>query len=225
MRLCVKSEKNAKRRGAKAQRGAESEMPDPKSEMGKEWEETMPKLITAKCQSCGKESQVEWTLGTKCPACGSNKFYPMVSIEKSQSNPGQRASRSSSSKPIGLILAIIVFIAAITAFAYRLRSITGEKEYFKMSTMICTNEDCPNPQPEGLFRKKLRTTDVYPHITCPFCKQKTAYRAVQCRTCGTIFALIPEGKKNPTIDLVCPECGSRDINLDSSTVPIEEEEE
>jgi len=53
----------------------------------------------------------------------------------------------------------------------------------------------------------------------------TAYRAVRCRTCGEIFALETEGKKNPTLDLVCPNCGSSDIDFDSSSIPLTEEEE
>lgn len=184
----------------------------------------MPKLVTAKCQTCGKESEVEWTLRMKCPACGSAKFFPMVFIDKSASR-GQRAARASSRKPVGLILALILFVAAVSALAYRLKKVTGEKEYSTTVTMICTNEDCTNPNPDHLFRKKLSTKNVFPHITCPFCKQMTAYRAVQCRSCGEIFALETEGKKNPTIDLVCPYCGSNDIDLDSSAIPVEEEEE
>jgi DNA-directed RNA polymerase subunit RPC12/RpoP len=183
----------------------------------------MPKLVTAKCQTCGKESEVEWTLGMKCPACGSPKFFPMVFIDESASR-GQRAARSTSQKPVGLILALIFFIVAIGAFAYRLKKTSGQKEYSSTVTMICTNEDCTNPNPLHLFRKKLSTKNPFPHITCPFCKQNTAYRAVRCRNCGEIFALETEGKRNPTLDLVCPNCRLKDIDLDSSSIPVEEEE-
>lgn len=178
----------------------------------------MPKLITARCQTCGKETQVEWTLGAKCPACGSEKFFPVVHIHKSEGGGTARAAPAGSRMPFGLFLAIGFVLIAIALLVIRITSTTREQKYRTTATMICTN--C-----EKMFRKELSTRNVFPKLECPDCKQKTAYRAVQCRNCEEIFALETEGKENPTLDLVCPYCGSPDIDLDSSSIPVEEEEE
>jgi len=186
----------------------------------------MAKSVAARCQTCGKESKVEWTLGMKCPECGSEKFFPVVFIDKSLSKGGKKkAVAARTQKPIGLLLVLVLFVAAMTILYLRVRSIRQPKEFRRTSTMICTNPDCPNPNPDKLFKKELPTRDVFPQVTCPSCKEKTAYRAVQCRNCGQIIALEAHGNENPTFGLTCPNCGSSDINLDSSTIPLEEGEE
>ena len=175
----------------------------------------MAKPIKARCQACGKEAQVEWSLGLKCPSCGSGKFLPVVRIEKE----AKGARGGGKPKPVGLILAIVLFAAGIAAFGYRLNSTKKQSRFYKTSAMICTNPNC-----EKIFKKKLLTRDVFPQMRCPTCKQVTAQRAVQCRDCGTIFGLDLKRKPSPTVDLLCPACESQNINLDSSTLEIEEEE-
>jgi DNA-directed RNA polymerase subunit RPC12/RpoP len=176
----------------------------------------MAKPIKARCQVCGKEAQVEWSLGLKCPSCGSGKFLPVVRIEKEEKGAkGKR--RGGNPKPVGLILAVVLFAAAIAAFGYRLNSTKKRNTFYKTSAMICTNPNC-----EKIFQKKLLTRNVFPEMRCPTCKQVTAHRAVQCRDCGTIFGLDPKRKPSPTVDLQCPACESRNINFDSSTLELEE---
>ncbi len=185
----------------------------------------MAKTVKAKCQTCGKESEVEWTLATKCPVCGSEKFFPVIFIDSSEGGGERAAAAPASRKPIGTLVALLFLVVAIGVLAVRFYKTTRQPEYAVTVTMICTNENCSNPNPEKLFRKELPTRDVFPHITCPFCKKEMAYRAVRCRNCLTIFALRTEGKKNPTLDLVCPNCGSGDINLDSASIPLEADKE
>jgi len=185
----------------------------------------MPKLITARCQSCGKESQVQWTLGTKCPHCKSDNFLPVVFIDKSQSASGQRAVGRAPRRPIGMILAVLLFVGGASALIFRLQSTMRQPTYYNEFIMVCTNPDCSNPHPKKLFRARIPSKNVFPHIECPFCKQKTAYRAVQCEVadCREIFPLKTEGKRDPTIGLTCPSCGLQYINLDSSSEALQEE--
>lgn len=177
----------------------------------------MPKLITARCQACGTEAEVEWTRGKKCPGCGSDKFYPVVRVD--QSKRGREPRAKLSQKPVGAILAVVVFVAAISAFILRVKQTSRPKEFQKTSTMICTNPDC-----EKTFQLKLNTSDVYPKKRCPHCKMPTALRAVQCRNCFEIFGLDPDRRPDPTLNLQCPHCRSQEINFDSSTLELEEEE-
>jgi hypothetical protein len=124
-----------------------------------------------------------------------------------------------------MVLALVLFAGAVAAVVHSVNKTKKPKVFHKTVTMICDNPDCTNPQRDRLFRKKLVTNDPFPKITCPFCKQETAYRAVQCRNCETIFPLIQEGNENPTVDLRCPECNSMDIELDSASIRVEQEED
>jgi predicted nucleic acid-binding Zn-ribbon protein len=185
----------------------------------------MPKEIIARCQSCGKESRVEWSLGTKCPACGSDKFLPVIHTKKSQRQGRTAAAPTATKIPVGAVLAVLLFAAAATALIFSVKKMQKPKEFREKVTMICTNDSCTNPHPDRLMRQELVTNNPFPKVQCRFCKQLTAYRAVQCRNCRTIFPLIQEGNKNPTIDLVCPECGSKDINFHSASIKVEQEQE
>jgi len=176
----------------------------------------MPKPIAARCQKCGHEAQVEWSFGSKCPKCGSDKFFPVITVGQSEQHAQPTARRAASPKPTKLIVTVLLFAVAIFALVLRIKSTSQQKEFFQSWTMICANCD-------KTFREKVVTSNVFPHITCPNCKQKTAFRAVQCRRCGTIFPLRSDLKKDPTIDLQCPNCSSPELNLDSTSVPVEEE--
>ncbi len=177
----------------------------------------MPKLIMARCQACGTEVEVEWTRGKKCPSCGSDKFYPVVRID--QLKAGRKPRGKLSQRPIGLVLAAVVFVAAVSAFILRVKQTSRPKDFQKTSAMICTNPECGE-----IFQLKLKTSDVYPKKRCPYCKMHTAFRAVQCRACLTVFGLDPDRKPDPTLNLRCPNCGSQEINFDSSTLELEDEE-
>jgi DNA-directed RNA polymerase subunit RPC12/RpoP len=180
----------------------------------------MPKLITARCQACGIEAEVEWTRGKKCPRCGSDKFFPVVRIDQSAPvAPAPKARAKPSENPVRLILAVLVFVAAISAFLYRVKQTSTPKVFYKTSTMICTNPDCGKT-----FQLRLKTSEVFPKKRCPYCKMLTGFRAVQCRNCLTIFGLDPDRKPDPTTGLKCPQCGSQDINFDSSSLDLEQEE-
>jgi DNA-directed RNA polymerase subunit RPC12/RpoP len=183
----------------------------------------MSKLIAAKCQSCGKESHVEWSLGARCPSCGSEKFYPVIHVERDRPAKEKKTRTSSSRKPIGAILAILLIAGAVTFLIVSARSTLKKKQFDTTITMICTNPDCGKT-----FRQKMLTRDAFvPQIACRYCKQKTALRAVQCRNCSTIFPLEPDGwpEQNPVRGLKCPRCGSTDINLDSTSVPLKQSTE
>jgi DNA-directed RNA polymerase subunit RPC12/RpoP len=176
----------------------------------------MPKLITARCQACGTEIQIEWTRGTNCPSCGSDRFFPVVRVDKGgAARGGARLSKS----PVRLILAILLFAAAVSAFIFRVNQTSRPKEFHKTSTMICTNPDCGRT-----FQLRLQTSDVYPKKRCPYCKMVTALRAVQCRNCFEIFGLDPNRQPDPTLNLRCPNCGSQEINFDSAALDLGDEE-
>ncbi len=185
----------------------------------------MPKTVTARCQSCGKQTEVEWSLGTKCPACGSERFLPVVYTSKSQDKQRERGPRQATRIPVAAVLAVVLLVGAATFLIFKVKNMQTPKEFREKVTMICTNEDCANPHPDNLFRREMVTKNPFPRVECPFCRQKTAYRAVQCRNCKTVFPLIQEGKENPTIDLTCPQCGGRDINFHSASIKVEVEEE
>ncbi len=182
----------------------------------------MPKRITAKCQKCGNEVEVEWALGMKCPTCGSEKFFPVVRIEEA-AVAGRQVRKGGglvlSQKPVQLLLAAVLFVAAITVLFLRVRSISKPKEFYRPAVMVCTNPNC-----ENLFRIDLVTSNVFPKMTCPKCKQKTAFRAAQCRNCGTIIGLDPDRKPAPTVGLACPKCEAQDFNFHLSTIPGEQGE-
>lgn len=174
----------------------------------------MPKLIMARCQACGNEIEIEWTRGKKCPSCGSDRFFPVVRVDKSRGSGAKLSQR-----PVGLVLAILLFAAGVSALVVRVKQTSRQKAFYKKSAMICTNPECGK-----IFQLKLETSEVYPRKRCPYCKMMTALRAVQCRNCGEIFGLDPDRQPDPTANLKCPRCGSQEINFDSSTLEIEQEE-
>jgi DNA-directed RNA polymerase subunit RPC12/RpoP len=177
----------------------------------------MPKLITARCQACGTEMDVEWTRGTPCPRCGSDRFYPVVRVDEI-ATPREKSRLSR--RPLGAVLVVVFFVGSVSALVYRIASTTRQKTFYRSTTMICTNPDCGK-----IFQEQFVTREVFPKLRCPDCKLKTAFRAVQCRNCGEIFGLDPDRKPNPITDLRCPHCGSLEINLDSSGLDLSEEED
>jgi DNA-directed RNA polymerase subunit RPC12/RpoP len=124
-----------------------------------------------------------------------------------------------SQRPLGAILAIVLFVGAVSALVYRVTSTRRQKTFYSTTTMICTNPECGK-----IFQQRLVTRDVFPKLRCPHCKLETAFRAVQCQNCGEIFGLDPARKPDPVTDLRCPRCGSREINFDSSALDLSEEE-
>jgi len=114
---------------------------------------------------------------------------------------------------------MLLFIVAVSALIYRVKTTSRQKEFYKMTTMICTNPEC-----ERTFQLRLQTSDVFPKKRCPHCKQMTALRAAQCRNCLEIFGLDPDRRPDPTSNLKCPNCSSQEINFDSSTLELEQEE-
>jgi ribosomal protein L40E len=142
----------------------------------------------------------------------------VITVGESEDATERTRRRAASPKPTKAIAAVLFFAVAITALVLRVKSTSRPKEFYQTWTMICTNADC-----EKTFRQKHLTSDVFPQMTCPNCKQNTAFRAVQCRRCGTIFPLRSDLKKDPSIGLQCPNCRSPELNLDSSTVPLAEE--
>ncbi|MDP2899320.1 MAG: hypothetical protein Q8Q12_22515 [bacterium] len=177
----------------------------------------MPKLITARCQACGNEIEIEWTRGTPCPSCGSDRFYPVVRVDQMAAAPEK--SRISQ-RPLGAVLAVIIFVGAVTFLIIKVSSTARQKTYYRTTTMICTNPDCGN-----IFQQRLVTKDVLPRLRCPKCKLVTAFRAVQCQNCGEIFGLDPDRKPDAFTDLRCPKCGSLEINFDSSALDLGKEED
>lgn len=162
------------------------------------------------------EMDVEWTRGTSCPNCGSDKFYPVVRVDQTG---GAREKARLSHRPLGALLAIVLFVGAVSALVYRITTTTRQKTFYRTTTMICTNPECGE-----IFQRRLVTRDTFPKVRCPHCKLETAFRAVQCRNCGEIFGLDPDRKPDPVTDLRCPQCGSREINFDSSALDLSEAE-
>jgi ribosomal protein L40E len=126
---------------------------------------------------------------------------------------------AASQKPLALVLAVALLVAGILLLVYRVKKTTRQEEVYVTQTMICTNPDCGR-----FFQIKVPASKPFPEEICPYCKQRTAYRAVKCRACGGIFALKTEGGKRPSYVLLCPHCGSDNIDMDSSKIPVEEEE-
>jgi DNA-directed RNA polymerase subunit RPC12/RpoP len=124
-----------------------------------------------------------------------------------------------SQRPVGAVLAVILFVFAVRVLVHRVTSITRQKTYYRATTMICSNPECGN-----IFQQRLVTKDVLPKLRCPKCKLVTAFRAVQCQNCGEIFGLDPDRKPDAFTDLRCPKCGSLEINFDSSALDLGKEE-
>jgi phage FluMu protein Com len=126
-----------------------------------------------------------------------------------------------SRRPLGAVLAVIIFVGAVTFLIIKVSSTARQKTYYRTTTMICTNPDCGN-----IFQQRLVTRDVFPKLRCAKCKLLTAFRAVQCQNqnCGEIFGLDPARKPDPVTELKCPRCGSLEINFDSSALDLSKEE-
>jgi len=144
----------------------------------------------------------------------------VVSIDRPQRQARRQVAGATSGIPIGAVIAALLLIAGVAALFFSVKSTKRPTEFYYTPTLICTNFDC-----QHLFKKKLSTRNVYPHLSCPLCKQQTAYRAVRCRNCGEVFPLIQQQDENPTIGLICPNCESIDIDFDSTAVPLEGEGE
>ena len=162
------------------------------------------------------EMDVEWSRGISCPNCGSDKFYPVVRVD--QTGPAPEKARLSH-RPLGAVLAVILFVGGVSALVYRITSTSRQKTFYRTTTMICTNPQCGE-----IFQQRLVTRNTFPKLRCPHCKLETAFRAVQCQNCGEIFPLDPDRKPDPVADLRCPRCGSREINFDSSALDLSEVE-
>jgi hypothetical protein len=148
---------------------------------------------------------------------------PPTSPHRLNSTNNRRLMNRGAQSPLATVLVLILFVGGVIALIVSARKTYKKEEYRTSVAMICTNPTCGKT-----FRKKMLTKDAFlPHVTCPYCNQKEAFRVVQCRRCRTLIPLIPgQGPKgNPFLNLTCPNCGSEDIEFDSSVIVLPGEEE
>lgn len=120
------------------------------------------------------------------------------------------------------IIILVVLVGVIAAFSYLAvkRSKPDEEELGYTAVLMCANPDCQK-QYEGRV-----VAGTPPPFVCKYCGKKTAYRAMRCLDCDSVFPLIvqedptkPESEEIRTQE--CPECGSTYFEI----VPTRAEQE
>lgn len=126
---------------------------------------------------------------------------------------------NSTAKTIITLVLLVGVIAAASYFAVK-RSKPDEEKLGYTAVLMCSNPEC------GKAYEGRIVAGTPPPFVCKYCGKKTAYRAMRCVDCGTIFPLIvqedptkPESEEIRTQE--CPECGSIDFEI----VPTKAEQE
>ncbi len=156
-----------------------------------------------RCEDCGyrelmtirllkTEGKGIWTPETKCPKCLSERFYPIVRVER------QHIFRQYWKKNPALGAALIlIIIAGLSLVIKSALPKTGTRE-----EVIFTCLDC------GKYF--ISPASCYP-VKCQFCTKRKSLMAIKCKKCGKIFTWPKMNwDKQPP---VCPECKSKETTL------------
>ncbi len=113
------------------------------------------------------------------------------------------AAQTSGQSKAPLLILIIIIIVALSFIIKQ----AMPKKYYYTADLKC--ESCG-----AVFQQKIASGTTFP-IKCPKCGKKTAYRAVKCLDCGTIFTIHPPKPgemPSPEMEMPkCPKCGSTNI--------------
>lgn len=113
----------------------------------------------------------------------------------------------SKKKPIIFIVSCLVLAAGVTVFT---RSGGGSiKNPIQMLCVECNAEfEVSHRQFDGHIKKYGPMAARGMPFRCPECGEDSAYMAVKCKKCATVFLMDPAAGDYPDI---CPECGYSEI--------------
>lgn len=115
-----------------------------------------------------------------------------------------------------MIVLVLVFLAAAGIITWKTRS--GGGSILKGSTMMwvkCNNPDCGTEYQitEKEYLDFIRENAIpgfasVPAMTCQKCSEKSAFAAIKCEKCGTVFI---RGTVEGPFEDKCPKCGYSQI--------------
>ncbi len=158
---------------------------------------------SVKCEDCGyrelmtirlskTEGKGIWTPETKCPKCLSDRFYPIVMVEK------QHIFRQYWKKNPVLVTALILIIIAGLFLAGKSALPKARTEEKVVFTCLACGKYFVAP------------VSFYP-VKCQFCTKRKALMAVKCKKCGEIFTWPKTNwDRQPP---VCPKCKAKESTL------------
>lgn len=122
-------------------------------------------------------------------------------------------------KTIG-ILVVLVGIIAAASYSLVKRTKPEEEKMGYPAILMCASPDC-----KKIFEGR-RIVGQSPPFKCKYCQKMTAYRAVRCLNCDTIFPFVfredPTKPESEELEVRCPECGYNKSDLVQSMDELKE---
>lgn len=110
-----------------------------------------------------------------------------------------------------VILALLAGVIVAASYSIVKRAKPKEEGMGYTAVLMCANPDC-----KKVFEGRVIAAQP-PPFKCKYCLKMTAYRAVRCANCGTVFPNVvredPTRPESEELKVRCPECGYDRFNL------------
>lgn len=169
-----------------------------------EEDRTVPEMTDIRCEECGavfpmivgapnRKRGHAWRPGSKCPICGSEKFLPVPKTDGFEPKP---IAKWKLDRRVGIAAGVVIFVFLLIGLVWHLHE-RPHREGGLKAVYMC--DECGKLFIKGVTGKVPKK--------CTRCKERAAYRAVQCLNCYTVYPW--KGSDNPNEPPTCPECKSR----------------
>ena len=168
----------------------------------------MPEMTDIRCEECGavfpmivgateRKRDHVWFPGRTCPICWSEKFLP---VPKTDGFEPKATAKWKLDRRVGIAAGVVIFVFLIIGIVWHFHE-RPHREGGLTAVYMC--DVCDKLFVKGVTGKVPKK--------CPECKNRKAYRAVQCLNCYTVYPW--KAKDNPNEPPTCPKCGSKSARI------------